>query len=167
MPEGNRCARCAVKCGGDNRQGRKFCAECGAPLAARCSRCGASNETGERFCGECGAPLAESAPSAPPRPSRASVPLNAAIAGETADGERKTGKRRRLGLGPHIRMQYYTYTIRGRFVSVQAVGGGFRAPLVGGAFQPVAATAWKGCPMGCADLQPISRYGRSRRGREY
>ena len=161
MPEGNRCARCAVKCGGDNRQGRKFCAECGAPLAARCSRCGASNETGERFCGECGAPLAESAPSAPARPSRASVPLNAAIAGETADGERKTGKRRRLGLGPHIRIQYVEGCQRpgGR--------GWFRAPLVGGAFQPVAATAWKGCPMGCADLQPISRYGRSRRGREY
>jgi class 3 adenylate cyclase len=53
--------RCA-KCGSDNREGRKFCANCGAPLAAKCSQCGASNEPDERFCGECGAALASPAP---------------------------------------------------------------------------------------------------------
>src|SRR5262249_60478710 len=44
-------------CGPQNRAGRKFGAECGAPLAVVCSVCGAANEPGERFCGECGARL--------------------------------------------------------------------------------------------------------------
>src|SRR5438552_16393060 len=49
-------------CGTENREGRKFCAECGSPLAAACPACGAGNEPGERFCGECGAALGEAAP---------------------------------------------------------------------------------------------------------
>jgi len=44
------------KCGIANRDGRKFCASCGAPLATECPKCGAANLPGE-FCGECGAPL--------------------------------------------------------------------------------------------------------------
>lgn len=47
------CGRCGV----DNRQGRRFCAECGAPLAIACAACGFANEPGEKFCGGCGAPL--------------------------------------------------------------------------------------------------------------
>ena len=46
--------RCG-KCGTDNREGRRFCAECGAALALKCARCGASNEPEEKFCGQCGA----------------------------------------------------------------------------------------------------------------
>jgi class 3 adenylate cyclase/tetratricopeptide (TPR) repeat protein len=53
-------------CGTENRPGRKFCAECGVPLALACPACGAANEPGERFCGECGAALEENA-AAPPR----------------------------------------------------------------------------------------------------
>ena len=49
-------------CGAENRDGRKFCGECGTALAVSCSSCGAANEPGEKFCGDCGAPL-----SAPPR----------------------------------------------------------------------------------------------------
>src|SRR2546421_4807189 len=49
-------------CGTENREGRKFCAECGSPLAAACPACGAANEPGERFCGECGAALTGAAP---------------------------------------------------------------------------------------------------------
>src|SRR6516165_8109081 len=57
--------RCS-KCGRDNREGRKFCATCGAPLIVRCPKCGASNQPDERFCGECGARLAETpGPTAP------------------------------------------------------------------------------------------------------
>jgi class 3 adenylate cyclase/tetratricopeptide (TPR) repeat protein len=52
--------RC-LSCGTENREGRKFCAECGSPLAAACPACGAANEPGERFCGECGSPLTAAA----------------------------------------------------------------------------------------------------------
>jgi class 3 adenylate cyclase/tetratricopeptide (TPR) repeat protein len=45
-------------CGTDNREGRKFCAQCGQPLKLVCPACGAHNEPGEKFCGDCGAALA-------------------------------------------------------------------------------------------------------------
>ncbi len=78
--------RCS-KCTAENREGRKFCAECGTPLALRCSRCGASNEAGEKFCGECGAALL-SAPAASIAPAiRVSAEHSA---GEALEGERKT-----------------------------------------------------------------------------
>ena len=49
--------RCS-KCGVENREGRKFCAQCGSALNLRCSSCGAENTPGEKFCGDCGAALA-------------------------------------------------------------------------------------------------------------
>src|SRR5712692_8132980 len=52
--------RCS-KCGSDNREERKFCASCGAPILASCPKCSASNQPGERFCGECGAALVDAA----------------------------------------------------------------------------------------------------------
>jgi class 3 adenylate cyclase len=52
------------KCGSENREGRKFCAKCGAPLTVTCSKCGASNQPGEDFCGECGTALGDAAPAA-------------------------------------------------------------------------------------------------------
>ena len=45
------------RCQAENRAGRRFCAECGAPLALPCSSCGFANEPGEKFCGGCGTPL--------------------------------------------------------------------------------------------------------------
>jgi class 3 adenylate cyclase/tetratricopeptide (TPR) repeat protein len=53
--------RCS-KCGSDNREGRKFCAGCGAPLITSCPKCGAPNQPDERFCGECGAALTPTEP---------------------------------------------------------------------------------------------------------
>jgi class 3 adenylate cyclase/tetratricopeptide (TPR) repeat protein len=50
--------RCS-KCGTDNREGRKFCANCGALLVVACPKCGAANQPGEKFCGDCGAGLFE------------------------------------------------------------------------------------------------------------
>src|SRR5262245_22644239 len=46
------------QCQGENRAGRRFCAECGAPLPLACAACGFANEPGEKFCGGCGTPLA-------------------------------------------------------------------------------------------------------------
>jgi class 3 adenylate cyclase len=47
-------------CQAENREGRRFCAECGASLALPCPSCRFSNEPGERFCGGCGAALRSS-----------------------------------------------------------------------------------------------------------
>src|ERR671922_946557 len=47
------CPRCLAR----NREGRRFCGECGAPLALPCSSCGFSNEPGEKYCGGCGLAL--------------------------------------------------------------------------------------------------------------
>jgi hypothetical protein len=44
-----RCPRCQT----ENRPGRRFCADCAAPLAVACPACGFSNEAGEKFCGGC------------------------------------------------------------------------------------------------------------------
>jgi class 3 adenylate cyclase/tetratricopeptide (TPR) repeat protein len=48
--------RCAA-CGQDNREGLRFCEECGAPLVRRCAACGGEAPPAARFCGACGASL--------------------------------------------------------------------------------------------------------------
>jgi class 3 adenylate cyclase len=55
------------RCERENREGRRFCAECGASLALACPSCGFSNEPGENFCGGCGARLGAPAVPAAPR----------------------------------------------------------------------------------------------------
>ena len=51
-----------------NREGRRFCAECGAPLPVRCPSCETFNPSGAKFCHECATPLARNAPaSSPPK----------------------------------------------------------------------------------------------------
>ena len=45
-------------CGAENREGRRFCASCGAALAAACPECGFVNEAAAKYCGGCGHPLA-------------------------------------------------------------------------------------------------------------
>jgi class 3 adenylate cyclase/tetratricopeptide (TPR) repeat protein len=44
-------------CGTGNDAGRRFCLECGAPLARACPACGAANPPAGKFCGNCGSPL--------------------------------------------------------------------------------------------------------------
>ena len=58
------------RCQAENRAGRRFCAECWAPLALPCASCGFSNEPEEKFCGGCGTPLT-AAPRPPAPPARA------------------------------------------------------------------------------------------------
>ncbi|MEE8534742.1 MAG: adenylate/guanylate cyclase domain-containing protein, partial [Kiloniellales bacterium] len=53
------------KCRAENREGRRFCGECGAPLAVTCTACGYSNQPGEKFCGGCGAPVVATPPPEP------------------------------------------------------------------------------------------------------
>ena len=55
-------------CGTENEEGRKFCGECGAPLAVVCAECGTRNSPGAKFCGECGATLGTSAQTRPQPP---------------------------------------------------------------------------------------------------
>ena len=84
--------RCS-KCGAENRETRKFCAQCGEPLKLACSACGAQNEPGERFCGDCGGALVvqPAAAQSPTAPSNASDVRVAAEQGDASlDGERKT-----------------------------------------------------------------------------
>src|SRR5215208_4394711 len=60
------------QCQADNREGRRFCGECGGALAVLCPTCGFSNDGGEKFCGGCGSSLGTMpAPSAtaPPPPT--------------------------------------------------------------------------------------------------
>jgi class 3 adenylate cyclase len=61
--------RCS-KCGNDNREGRKFCSSCGAPLIISCIKCGTLNQSGERFCGQCGTALRNAVPAAAARGER-------------------------------------------------------------------------------------------------
>jgi class 3 adenylate cyclase/tetratricopeptide (TPR) repeat protein len=69
------CARCQAH----NRDGRRFCGECGAALALVCPTCSFANEGGERFCGGCGAPLGTTAqPAVLATPAPAPTPAPAA-----------------------------------------------------------------------------------------
>jgi len=53
-------------CGTENREGRRFCRECGAALSVACPSCGAANDPDDKFCGACGGPVAADAPGASP-----------------------------------------------------------------------------------------------------
>jgi class 3 adenylate cyclase/tetratricopeptide (TPR) repeat protein len=83
---------CAA-CGSANRQGRKFCSDCGAPLARACTSCGAANEPDDNFCGECGEGLvgaaADPASRAPTAERRLVSVLFADLVGFTALSEER------------------------------------------------------------------------------
>jgi len=48
------------KCGAENPSSKKFCGDCGAPLANLCPKCRGDNPAGKGFYGECEAALAAS-----------------------------------------------------------------------------------------------------------
>jgi class 3 adenylate cyclase len=56
--------RCS-SCGTENEPTRKFCGECGSPLAVVCAACGGANTPQVKFCGECGSPLGDRASAEP------------------------------------------------------------------------------------------------------
>jgi class 3 adenylate cyclase len=83
--------RCS-KCGSDCPTGKKFCGDCGAPLANNCLKCGAENAPSKRFCGDCGTTLvprdvAQTPPSSLTKPN-VTIPAEQ-MASEVTDGERK------------------------------------------------------------------------------
>ncbi|HEV2055674.1 MAG TPA: adenylate/guanylate cyclase domain-containing protein [Methylomirabilota bacterium] len=55
------------QCQAENREGARFCRECGALFAPVCSSCGAKVEAGSTFCDNCGTPLAAT-PTPTPEP---------------------------------------------------------------------------------------------------
>ena len=79
---------CAA-CGADNRDGRRFCSQCGEPLAVACSACGAANEPADRFCGDCGAALAAPAAATPTNERRVVSVLFADLVGFTTLSEHR------------------------------------------------------------------------------
>src|SRR5713101_1278317 len=92
---GVKAMRCSG-CGFDNRDGAKFCIECGVRFPSRCARCGFENTPTAKFCSECGAPLQSDTSS----PGSAARQTSSTIAGlveqpsvdaaDVPDGERKT-----------------------------------------------------------------------------
>ena len=76
-----------ANCGGENETGRRFCGDCGAPLAVTCPACAAANSPRARFCGDCGGPLAAVAPPAivglQPHATSAVSPAATAISSRT------------------------------------------------------------------------------------
>lgn len=53
-------------CGAESLAGKRFCADCGAPLGLSCSACGAAAVAGQRFCADCGTPLPGGSAPEPP-----------------------------------------------------------------------------------------------------
>jgi class 3 adenylate cyclase/tetratricopeptide (TPR) repeat protein len=52
-------------CQAQNREGARFCQQCGTALALRCPSCGAAHVGGQRFCDECGTALGAAPAPAP------------------------------------------------------------------------------------------------------
>ena len=44
------------RCHAENRDGLRFCEDCGSRLTPTCAQCGGELAPGKRFCGSCGAP---------------------------------------------------------------------------------------------------------------
>src|SRR5271155_3619895 len=81
--------RC-TKCGIESTSGRKFCPECGTPLANRCGKCGAESAPTAKFCEDCGAPLAVPAPATSKKSNDSPIRVADSAASENLEGERKT-----------------------------------------------------------------------------
>ncbi len=81
-----RCSRCGI----ENPIGKKFCGDCGAPLANLCPKCGADNPFGNGFCGECGTALKVPAAAPTKTSDDSSIRVSDARGAENLAGERKT-----------------------------------------------------------------------------
>src|SRR5262245_34908759 len=66
-----KCPRCQA----ENREGARFCRNCGALFGVLCSSCGATIQAESKFCDSCGTPLAAAAEPGPGRVHRESAPV--------------------------------------------------------------------------------------------
>jgi class 3 adenylate cyclase/tetratricopeptide (TPR) repeat protein len=83
------------KCQFENREGVKFCEECGAKFEIECPACRANVPIGRKFCGECGYNLCESIEPATLEAKEHQIQISERLSEETvpkpspAEGERK------------------------------------------------------------------------------
>jgi Double zinc ribbon len=83
------CPRCQT----ENREGRRFCSKCAAPLSVVCASCGFTNDPGDEFCGGCaqslraGTPRPQKVPSLTPTPKHLAEKILTSKA--ALEGERK------------------------------------------------------------------------------
>jgi class 3 adenylate cyclase len=83
-----------AKCGADNPAGKRFCGDCGAPLANRCGQCGADNPPEKKFCGDCGSALGTDVVAEGGKPSAAVAAGGVRIAPERQTSEAIAGERK-------------------------------------------------------------------------
>src|SRR4029453_3980107 len=55
-------------CSTENREGAKFCVQCGSGLSLACPACGSPHGAGDLFCAECGHALQAGEPAGAPAP---------------------------------------------------------------------------------------------------
>jgi class 3 adenylate cyclase/tetratricopeptide (TPR) repeat protein len=75
-----KCPRCEI----DNREGLRFCEDCGSRLPGICPACGAQTSPAKKFCGVCGGVLPGDAPSSLNAPVAATI-----VARRPLESERK------------------------------------------------------------------------------
>ena len=76
--------------GAENPAAKKFCGDCGAPLANLCPKCSADNPAGQRFCGRCGTALGAVAGASSQKLKDSPTSVAETPAPENIEGERKT-----------------------------------------------------------------------------
>ena len=65
------CPQCQAR----SDPGKRFCGDCGAPLAQVCPACGVQGPPGKKFCGDCGASFAAAPKPAAPTPPAVARPM--------------------------------------------------------------------------------------------
>jgi len=98
-----------VSCGGENRDGARFCSGCGAELGVACPSCGAKLAAGAAFCDNCGASVTAAAtpgatkPTPTPAPSPA-LPTSFAGGRYVVKGFLGEGGRKRVYLAHDMKL---------------------------------------------------------------
>jgi class 3 adenylate cyclase/tetratricopeptide (TPR) repeat protein len=98
----SRAVKTCGSCGAGNSDDARFCATCGASLAAACPRCGSELPDGARFCPSCGLPVGQPAPAPSGQERRLVTILFADVTGSTGLGERLDPERLQEVMGSYF-----------------------------------------------------------------